>query len=418
MQTLMINISDINGGASRAAYRLHKGLKAIGLNSKMLVLKKNGDDPDIYGPETSWQKAKVLLLLKLESIITKTFFTKGRYIWSGSLFKGILSNKIRSFNADIIHLHWIPGSLKINQIKKYRKPIIWTLHDSWAFTGGCHIPYDCIKYQNSCGCCPQLGSRWDRDLSRWVWYRKNKFFQNLNLTIVAPSRWMAECAKNSSIFKDTKVVVIPNGLDLKQFRPMNQLYAREILGFSKKKKFILFGAKNPVNDPQKGFNFLKPVFQELKQRQSTQEIEIVIFGANKPENSTAFGFPTQYMGTLHDEISLATLYSAVDVMILPSYQEAFGQTASEAMGCGTPVVAFDTTGLKDIVDHKKNGYLATPFDTNDFAHGIEFVLSAKAGMDEIRRLARKKVEEKFDIKKVVRMYQNLYDEVSLLEQLV
>lgn len=154
-----------------------------------------------------------------------------------------------------------------------------------------------------------------------------------------------------------------------------------------------------------------PAIQKLKVISWAKEIDIIVLGASESENSINFGVPTHFMGRLYDDISLNILYSAADVMLVPSIQEAFGQTVSEAMACATPVVAFDTSGLKDIVDHKVNGYLARPFDTLDFAKGIQFVLFQRTKTDDIKRLAREKVEENFEIGKVIKMYMNLYKEV-------
>lgn len=184
--------------------------------------------------------------------------------------------------------------------------------------------------------------------------------------------------------------------------------ARQLWNVPQTKKLILFGAIAPTSDVNKGFKELKDALHRIQ----TNNVELVVFGSSRPRNEPEFGFKTHYLGHLHDDVSLATLYSAVDVMVVPSLQEAFGQTASESFSCGTPVVAFDGTGLSDIVDHRVNGYLARPFDTADLANGIDWILNRNE--DQYRQLcqnAREKVLREFDSNVVARRYIELYKEV-------
>ena len=173
--------------------------------------------------------------------------------------------------------------------------------------------------------------------------------------------------------------------------------ARELMGLPKNKKLVLFGAMEATSDPRKGFQYLMPAIQKLKKKSLAKEIEVIVFGASEPENAPDFGLPTHYVGLLHDEISIALLYSAVDVFAAPSVQDNLPNTVMEALACGTPVVAFDIGGMSDMIDHKKNGYLAKPLDIHDFARGIEFILSEETETKDVRRSARKKVERKFEI---------------------
>ena len=166
---------------------------------------------------------------------------------------------------------------------------------------------------------------------------------------------------------------------------------------------MLFGAIGATSDPRKGFDELSEALYKL----TCKDIEFVVFGSSEPQEPQDFGFKTHYLGHLHDDVSLVTLYSAVDVMIVPSLQEAFGQTASEAMACGTPVVTFAATGLLDIVDHKQNGYLAQPFNTDDLANGIEWILNTD-NYDELCSNAREKVLREFDSIVVAKKYMELY----------
>jgi glycosyltransferase involved in cell wall biosynthesis len=297
--------------------------------------------------------------------------------------------------------------VKIDDIAKIKAPIIWTLHDNWAFTGGCHIMWQCEKYKYKCEACPRLGSNKENDLSKKIFKIKEKTFSKINdLTIVGVSSWLTGCSKDSFLLKGKKHLTLPNPINTHIFRIFDNDISRELWNLPKDKKLVLFGANSATSDINKGFNELTEALYKL----NNKNIEFVIFGSSKPKESQGFKFKTHYLGHLHDDVSLVTLYSAVDVMIVPSLQEAFGQTASESMACGTPVVAFGATGLLDIVDHKLNGYLAKPFDTTDLACGIDWILDNEK-YDELCVNARKKVLKEFDSVVVSKKYIELYKDI-------
>jgi len=281
-------------------------------------------------------------------------------------FSGVIDS-INDTSPDIVHLHWICAAMiKLEDLRKINAPIVWSLHDMWAFTGGCHYDEECQAYEQNCGNCIVLRSTKEHDLSRKVYRRKEKVFAQIgNMTIVGLSRWLSECAKKSSLLKDKTHISLPNPIDTNLFKPFDKQKARGLWDLPTDKYLILFGAMGATSDPRKGFKELKEALAHL----INSNIELVVFGSNEPKESQKLGFKTHYLGYLHDDVSLVTLYNAVDIMIVPSLQEAFGQTASESMSCGIPVVAFGSTGLLDIVDHKVNGYLAKPFESDDLALG-------------------------------------------------
>jgi len=175
---------------------------------------------------------------------------------------------------------------------------------------------------------------------------------------------------------------------------------------SKDKKLVLFGAVSATSDPRKGFKELSEALRKLKLR----DIELVVFGSSKPKDAPDFGFNTHYLGHLHDDVSLVTLYNAVDVTVVPSLQENLSNTIMESLSCGTPVVAFNIGGNSDMIEHKINGYLAKPYDTDDLAKGIEWILSSP-NYNELCENARNKVLREFDSKVVVKKYIELYDKI-------
>ena len=411
MQILHLSTSDVEGGAARAAYRLHQGLQTIGVNSQMLVRAKLSLDKTVIAQKNVLTKlGPPVDGLPLKFLAGPKRTTRFSLQWCPDS----IANKVEQINPNIVHLHWIcNGYVQIETLAQFKKPLVWTLHDMWPFTGGCHYTQECDRYTQTCGACPQLISDRNWDLSRWVWQRKAQAWKNLNLTIVSPSNWLAEQAQSSSLFQNKRIVVIPHGLNLEKYQAIEPQIARKLLDLPLDKQLILFGAESgALTDNRKGFHLLQPALQMLKNSGWQDKIELLIFGAAQPERVIDLGFPCHYLGRFHDDISLALLYSAADVMLVPSMQEAFGQTASEALACGTPVVGFAATGLKDIVSHQQDGYLAQPFEIDDLARGITWVLEASDRPQTLRQIARAKAEREFSLEQQACRYLSLFKEVS------
>jgi len=411
MRILVVNTYDIAGGAARAAYRLHRSLLEQEIESQMLVVGKSSDDFTVKKYDLNIKKIKsrlrTLQYRRFNPIENYPNKTKTLFSTSFLSFSNIV-DVINEINPDIVHLHWICDEMiKIEDIAKIKAPIVWSLHDMWAFTGGCHYDEECGRYADGCGKCKVLGSEDENDLSRTVFQRKQKTFSQIpNMTIVGLSRWLAGRAKNSSLFKDKNIVNLPNPINTTKYKPINKIIAREILSWPTDKKFILFGAMGATSDPRKGFNELQETISKIEDI----NIELVVFGSSKPENAPKLKFKTYYLGQLHDGISLKILYSACDVMVVPSLQENLSNAIMESLSCATPVIGFDIGGNSDLIDHKTNGYLALPFDSDDLARGIEWVLNVE-NYDELCINARNKVLEKFDSKVVAKQYIELYKEV-------
>lgn len=411
MKILIVNTFDILGGAARSAYRLHKSLLSAGIDSKMLVQTKKSDDYTVISVYGSSKIGKAFSLIRptLDQIPLNFYKNRIKTPFSPAWlpFSKVIE-KIKEINPDIVHLHWIAGGMiRIEDLAKINKPIVWTLHDNWAFTGGCHIKWSCERYTNSCGACPVLGSDKKYDLSKKVWIRKNKILKKINMVIVCPSKWLHDCSKKSSLLKDKRHKIIPNPIDADLFKPIDESISRKIWNLPQDKKLIAFGAISPTSDINKGFKELKEALYKIADKKN---IELVVFGSSKPKNPPDVGFKIHYLGHLHDDISLIILYNAVDVMVVPSLQENLSNTIMESLACGTPVVAFNVGGNSDMIEHLKNGYLAKPFDIDDLRIGIEWVLNT-ANYDELCKNAREKVLREFDSKIVAKKYIELYEEV-------
>lgn len=412
MKVLLLSTSDIEGGAARAAHRLHQGLQSSGVVSQMLVQNKMSDDRAVITQRNKLSKEFSKFKPTLDNLLLQFYPDRDRTIFSSQWLSDSIPSQVAQLEADIINLHWVcSGYLQIESISKFTKPLVCTLHDMWAFTGGCHYSGECDRYKNSCGACPQLHSSKNWDLSRWIWQRKAKAWKDLNLAIVTPSSWLAKSASSSSLFSDFRVEIIPHGLDTQRYKPINRQVARELLSLPQDKKLVLFGAINATSDPRKGFHMLQPALQKLSKSAWKEQIELVVFGSSQAENPIHLGFKSKYLGLLNDDISLALIYSAADVTIVPSIQEAFGQTASESLACGTPVVSFDSTGLKDIVEHQQNGYRAKCFNVDDLAQGIAWVLENRERHQKLCDRARQKAEQEFNQELQARRYLSLFTEI-------
>ncbi|MHB8277837.1 MAG: glycosyltransferase family 4 protein, partial [Candidatus Humimicrobiaceae bacterium] len=376
IKQLVVSTYDIEGGASRSSYRIFKALEKIGFSSKMLVQYKSSIESSIITSETSYQKILGKIRTRLDLFPLRKYKNFSNTPWSICWLPHNISKEISKINPDIVNLNWVGrGFLPIAELPKIKYPIIWTFHDMWGFTGGCHYAFECKKYKDSCGNCPQLGSNKENDISRKIWGKKKKFWKNLNITIVSPSRWLADCARESSLFGNTRIEVIPYVIDTEIFKPIDKEIARYILNIPKNKKIILFGGLSATSDKRKGFQYLIPALKELEKDKLNQQSQILIFGALKPKNNIEINYDTRYLGFVYDDITLSIIYSAADVFVMPSIQDNFPNTVLESLACGTPVVGFSIGGNPDMIEHKKNGYLVKPFEIDDLVEGIKWVLS-------------------------------------------
>lgn len=413
MKVLHLNTNDNFGGAARAAYRLHQALNTYSkdIKSEMLVLKKGTDDPNVHKLSNSlFHKARPFL----DTIHLKRYPNRKKVSFSGSLvpFSGIV-DKINELNPDIVHLHWInAGLIRIEDLEKIEKPIVWSLHDMWAFTGGCHIDLGCGKYKEECGACPILKSHKQNDLSKKVFQRKKKAYSNIkNLTIVGLSKWICECAEKSTLFNGCKIVNLPNPIDTSVFRTIDKSVARQLLSLNHDKKYILFGAMNATSDPNKGFHELNQALSNLNN--DNNNIELIIFGASgSGKYQNYMGIPLTYLGRLYDDVTLKLMYNAADVVVVPSKQENLSNVIMESLSCGTPVVGFDIGGNPDLIEHRINGYLAKPFDNKSLLEGIKWVLDL-TNSPQLTNNVRKKIIDKYSYSIVSKRYNDLYKKCLL-----
>ena len=407
MKVTHLNHSDMAGGAARAANRIHRALRCINVDSRMLVNISSSDDWTIYPPIGILNKARISLSPQVAKLFRGLLKTENKMLHTPAVVPSGLPKILNMSSSDIINLHWVGWEmLSISDIGKIRKPIVWTLHDMWAFCGAEHLTYEgrwkegYLKNNR-----PSYESGFD--MNRWNWLRKLRHWDK-PINIVSPSCWLAECVKDSPLMCNWPVSVIPNPLDLTIWKPAPKIIARTLLGLPLDIPLIMFGAMGGGVDPNKGFDLLIEALNHL--RGEGIFFELIIFGQSEPKIKVDYGFQAHYIGHLHDDISLRLAYSAADVMVVPSRLEAFGQTASEAHACGTPVVAFNVGGLRDIIDHKITGYLAKPHDPIDLAAGMMYVLTNNCN-SLLGQAARSKAELFFDANIVAKKYKDLYEKI-------
>lgn len=402
MKIVHITFTDFGGGAAIAAYRLHRAMLKNGVDSRMLVARKgteNGKETEAF--DSKWDKLKIYAARVYES---RRLAQYRPYTGNFSLGTGKLHAECHPWvkEADVVYLHWVNDGLlscrEIGEILKLQKPVFWFMHDMWAVTGGCHHSFDCQKYQMDCGACPLLRSSDPKDISSQVLKNKLRYWKNCaNLHFLAPSRWMRDCAVKSRVGHLQTIDIIPNSLDINLFKPVQKAVARGILNLPQDKRLLLFGADMGTQNPYKGWAYLR----EALKKAENEEWEMVIFGGAFTQGLEEIPMKAHGIGRLNDVYSLVLLYSACDIFLMPSLAEAFGQTALEALACGTPVVGFETGGIPDIVRHLKTGYLARYKDSEDLYRGILWGLNRS---DELRETCRTSVLN-FDSRQVV--YQHL-----------
>jgi glycosyltransferase involved in cell wall biosynthesis len=405
--------SDTEGGANKAAYRIHKNLQQIGLHSTFHVGRKRGHDPSVvpaHLPGIGEFASDIVAYLNASAL--RRYPQRSTSAFSPSCISyGRLSRRLLA-EADVICAHWIAGAfLGFQQLEAISKPIVWRLSDIWPFSGGCHYPGNCSRFELECGNCPQLGSSSENDLSRQGFNSRAHAYRELDITIAAPSRWIAGLARKSRLFGSLRIEHIPTGVDLETFRPLDRPMARRRLGLPETGAIALFGALGATEDPRKGYSHLVRTIENLATA-GRRDVTLVVFGgATKNVPASIAGFPVHHLGRVDSEAGLATVYSAADVLIAPFLEDNLPNVVLEAIACGTPVAAFAAGGIQDAVDHEINGFLSPVGNDGELARGVSRLLD-RAADPGLRDLVRSSAESKFDLVQCSRRYARLFEDVA------
>jgi glycosyltransferase involved in cell wall biosynthesis len=403
VKVLHINQSDISGGAAIASYRLHQGLLAQSLDSKMLVGIVKTDSDRI---------AAVPRKPRIENQLNRiTRYVGLNYINLFSSFD-IPNHKFYQ-DADILNLHNLHTGyfnyLAIPKLTK-TKPAVFTLHDMWSFTGHCAYSYDCDRWKTGCGKCPypKTYPEIKLDNSRLEWKLKNWVYSKSNLAIVTLSNWLTEQAK-ASMLNRFPIHHIPNGIDTNAYQPLDQELCKNVLGIPKNKRVLLFGAES-LKDQRKGGDLLLKALQQLPQSLKSETI-LLTFGNGSESITSELGMQTINLGYVSSDRLKSIAYSAADLFIFPTRADNLPLVLQESMACGTPMISFNVGGVPDLVRHGVTGYLAEAENSHDFAKGIIELLEDNDKRAEISRNCRQIAEIEYPIELQAKRYIEIYQQL-------
>jgi glycosyltransferase involved in cell wall biosynthesis len=411
-RVLHLCTSDASGGAARAAYRLHDGLRRIGWDSRMGVMRKFSNDPtvEVLMPSAGglrraerWWRRHVARPIDnppgRPPVFATDSFTDDRSGRPGERFGGPLHGRV-------LHLHWTAGFVDLPtffDLHLGRSPIVCTMHDMRAFTGGCHYDYGCGRFRAQCGACPQLASADDSDASSRSLARLRRFRTRMlagGIRFVADSRWIQAEAEASALLSGVKVSTIHYGLDLDTFRPVEPAVARSALGLDPARPVVMFSADS-IHIRRKGMEVLVGALRETRIRPQlvTAGHGMVPLPADTPCLS---------LGAVQNDRLLALAYSAADLFVIPSEQEAFGQTALEAIACGTPVLGSDTGGIPDVVIPGVSGELVAEHTSAAWSKALDRILGNPASVAALRSSCRQFATGNFTLERQANDYAAVY----------
>jgi glycosyltransferase involved in cell wall biosynthesis len=407
---------DVSGGAARAAYRLHKGLNAAGHESRFLALYKQSTDPTVlqFVPPRDI-RSRLRRGLRRRQLdrsgdelrsrpAGSTYFSDDRSQHGADVLRQLPP-------TDVLNLHWIAGFFDYREF--FRRlppglPVVWTLHDMNAFTGGCHYDESCGKFLQQCGACPQLDSSEPQDLSRHIWLRKREAFSSSGarlIHLVTPSRWLAEEAKKSALLSERHISVIPYGIDTESFQPRERHLAREKHGIPLEARTILFVADS-TSERRKG---LKVLLEALTGLEDSEQYFFIIIGRGVTKELLEGRFRT--IGFLHDETSLSYVYSAADVFVIPSLQDNLPNTTIEALACGIPTIGSDVGGIPEVIRDGQTGLVIPPGDPTALRQAIVSLLASPERRALMALESRRLALQEYSLDVQTQRYQSLYQEL-------
>ena len=404
IRVLHISAAGTTTGAGKATILTHNYLlKRKDIESKVLFFKQENFFNEFvyyYSQKSIFTKIKRYLFTFLDKIYLLKYKDKTNDIFSPGLFGVSIANLDLVKWADVIHIHWANhGFINIAELKGINKSIIWTLRDMWAFTGGCHVNYQCEKFISECGNCPILRSKNERDLSNKIIKNKIIYLRNSRINWVGISSWIKNNAKNSSVLNGKNIDVIYSGIQTNIFEIRERKFSRQKLGIKYENEIILIGASN-LDEKHKGLDFIINTINNIK-----KDIIVMIFGQinqlDKKINKKVI-----QLGYIKNQDLLVDVYNSSDIFLSPSLVEAFGKTVCEAQSCGIPAICFSDTGPEDIIEHKKTGYLSKYLDYNDLLLGVKYCLENNFSKQYIRNRAIKKFDINTSCDKYYKIYKN------------
>jgi glycosyltransferase involved in cell wall biosynthesis len=413
---LHVSTSD-GGGAGKSALRLHQALLAADYPTSMLVLNRHSDQQE--GLFDYWSMAVNTGLSQISAALQRRFRewrvntaakrlgSKANHWPYSSLDSPYdLNQVLQAIQPQIVHLHWVNGFVDWQQLAKWNHlPIVWTLHDMNTITGGCHYSLSCYNYQGGCPNCPIYPNT--KGPARHF-SQKRQAFQSKKIHFVAPSQWLAACARTSRLTAGFSVSHIPYGIDAAQFRPTNQEWARSYWGIEPD-RFVLLFVSHAIDNPIKGFEDVLSVFHHLKAEHPKVQLIVVGKGKIEPKNQDGILF----LGSVQDDRLMPTIYAAADVLLFPTYADNLPNTILEAMACELPVIAYKTGGVPDMVKDGENGFMVNTGDVAALTQQISDFMNMKPdNRKQLGNHARATVLAQFNPPIQASRYISLYEEIA------
>jgi glycosyltransferase involved in cell wall biosynthesis len=414
---IVAHVGSIDGGAGAAALNIHRAMRDDGVSSRFLAMDPARRPPEAdvlqFPRRVAGRNSPRALLFRAALKI----YTTGRPAGAGLFsYTGLPIDSPFPFDLvrpDLIHLHWIAQGIDYRSFFRSIPPglpVVWTLHDTEPFTGGCHATGGCVRYRRGCGSCPQLNAlRNAVDLSAITIRRKRRLYRGLNLTMVAIGEANAGQAKRASVLAGTHgVTVIPIGIDVTRFTPRSRAESRAALGIQQDRLVIAFGAID-LGNVYKGFNVLLDALSRLRNR---DRILLLLFGGPLPADVSLPAGGWLHAGFEQDARRLSSIYAAADVFVLPSLSEALGQVGLEALACGTPVVGSRVGGIPDYVIEGKTGRLVEPGNAGELAATLDWMIEHPEERRDYGAAGPALIRERFSVAAVTRSYRTLYERLT------
>lgn len=403
MNIVHFSTSDSQGGSAHSARRIHDGLRRLGHKSHMLVGFRDGDDPDV---DTVHGGGMRRIADRLTEEVTRRFGLQ--YLWYPS-GRHVLNHQWIA-SADAIQIYNTHGgyfSHTLLPALSRKAAIVWRLSDMWALTGHCAYAGSCNRWRTGCGTCPDLTAYppLSMDTTRMLWRHKKRAYEEARPTVVAPSKWIENIAKESPLFSGCAIHYIPNGVESQNFRQTPQPDARRKLRLPLNRPMVLFCAHGLDDNQRKGSSDAIAACNLLDGR---ADFDLLLAGAGGESWRNRIPQKIHTLGYLSDDALLAAAYAAADVTLAPSTVENLPNTILESMACGTPVVAYDSGGIADAVHHRETGWLAPTSEPHGLSEGLVWLLTNESERRRLSDNGLRLISETFSAEREARAFADLY----------
>jgi glycosyltransferase involved in cell wall biosynthesis len=396
-KVLHLNFSD-NGGAAIAVLRIHDALKRHNYKSKILVAEKINNSNDVFCNQNIFDKFIWKQKKKISRNLKFVFKTKNKNTHTISFINSNILSQINKYDPDIINIHWIGNEfISLKQISKINKPIVWTLHDMWLYSGAEHYTTD-KRFIHGYNKDNRNSDESGFDINRWVWNKKKKYL-NKNMKIISTSSWQYQNAKKSYLLKNLDIYKVPLPIDTDAWKPIDQKNSRNDLSWINDKIYFLFGFSDHSRKNIKGLDIALNLFDKFNKANDNNCI-LNIFG--KIDKKYIDKENINILGEINNPSELRKIYSASNLLLNPSRLESFGQVALEALACGLPILVNKGTGTNDLILSDEMGYILENEISSNFNSLLEWF--NKNCLNNNQDLLHQKIKEYFSYDVIAKSY--------------